>query len=485
MFRERATSLQGISLFLDVCCLCLAFFTAFLLRVFHESLPILNKIPAVPWAAEQITRSDYAALLAVSTVTWVLTMRGSRLYVSTGARPFAIVAAVYLRSIVIAILAVAFASFVLKLGSISRIFFFHYFVFAFLFVMVKQGLVSWLVQQVRQSGTVRQHVVIMGGGEPVTWFTKLLVEANAPAYSIEGMVLKEDGAARTVSGVPVIGTVDAIDTILQEHPVDEVFLVGGAADIMELGPAAQKLIEKGRIVSLVTTMTSGQHGVAGRITEFAGVPMISFGPMPKEEVGYAAKRILDVAASATALLVLLPAYVFVALAIKVFDPGPVIFRQKRLGLKGEAFDLYKFRSMRRDAEAVLRADEQLYERYIANDYKLADAEDPRITALGRFLRKSSLDELPQFWNVLRGDMSLVGPRPIVPGEIEKYEPYSDLLLAVKPGLTGHWQVGGRSEIQYPDRAFMEFDYIGNNSLTSDISIILRTVPAILKRKGAH
>jgi lipopolysaccharide/colanic/teichoic acid biosynthesis glycosyltransferase len=140
--------------------------------------------------------------------------------------------------------------------------------------------------------------------------------------------------------------------------------------------------------------------------------------------------------------------------------------------------------MRADAERILRADGELYRRYVANDFKLAEAEDPRLSSLGRFLRRTSLDELPQFWNVLRGDMTLVGPRPIVPAEIEKYEPYADLFLSVRPGLTGRWQVLGRSGIRYPERAFVDFDYIGGAKLRDDLSILLRTVPAVVRRRGA-
>jgi lipopolysaccharide/colanic/teichoic acid biosynthesis glycosyltransferase len=141
--------------------------------------------------------------------------------------------------------------------------------------------------------------------------------------------------------------------------------------------------------------------------------------------------------------------------------------------------------MRADAEEVLRNTPRMYRRYVENDFKLPERDDPRISALGRFLRRTSLDELPQLWNVLRGDMTLVGPRPIVPEEIEKYQPYGDLFLSVRPGLTGHWQVSGRSDVQYPERAFMDIDYICSRGMLSDFSIMLRTVPAVLRRKGAY
>jgi lipopolysaccharide/colanic/teichoic acid biosynthesis glycosyltransferase len=175
----------------------------------------------------------------------------------------------------------------------------------------------------------------------------------------------------------------------------------------------------------------------------------------------------------------------IAAAIRILDPGPALFRQVRLGERGRPFQMWKFRTMRTDAEEVLLADPELYARYVANNYKLADAEDPRISRIGAFLRKTSLDELPQLVNVLKGDMTLVGPRPIVPRELEMYAPYHDLLLSVRPGLTGQWQVNGRSEVPYPERAHMDLDYVAGHSVGEDIAIMVRTLPSVVRRRGAH
>jgi lipopolysaccharide/colanic/teichoic acid biosynthesis glycosyltransferase len=138
-----------------------------------------------------------------------------------------------------------------------------------------------------------------------------------------------------------------------------------------------------------------------------------------------------------------------------------------------------------DSERLLKSDPELYRRYVENDYKLPENEDPRITRLGRLLRKSSLDELPQLWNVLRGDMSLVGPRPIVPNEVLEFGAHASTLLSVRPGITGYWQVNGRSNIHYPERAFMDLDYAGENSIASDLMTLIRTIPAVIARKGSH
>lgn len=180
-----------------------------------------------------------------------------------------------------------------------------------------------------------------------------------------------------------------------------------------------------------------------------------------------------------------PLLLFLCVMIRLTSPGPVVFRQKRLGRYGREFSCLKFRSMRADAEQVLRQDPALYREYFENDYKLPPERDPRITPIGRWLRKTSLDELPQLFNVLRGEMSLVGPRPVVPPEIEEYGDRAEEFLSVLPGVTGAWQVSGRSELPYPERADVELAYVREWSLWLDIQILFKTAIVVLKREGAH
>jgi exopolysaccharide production protein ExoY len=176
----------------------------------------------------------------------------------------------------------------------------------------------------------------------------------------------------------------------------------------------------------------------------------------------------------------------IATAVRLTSPGPALFRQKRLGLEGEPFTLLKFRTMRADAEQMLYNSPSLYEKYLQNNFKLPSGEDPRLTTIGRFLRATSLDELPQLFNVLLGEMSLVGPRPIVPNEAAEYGDSAMLFMSAKPGMTGHWQVSGRSEIaEYRKRVELDLEYIRDQSLGKDLEILLRTVPAVLRRKGAY
>ncbi|WP_338041005.1 sugar transferase [Maricaulis parjimensis] len=197
------------------------------------------------------------------------------------------------------------------------------------------------------------------------------------------------------------------------------------------------------------------------------------------------KRVLDILMSAGALVFLAPLLITVALCIRITDPGPVLFSQERIGLRGRRFRCYKFRSMVVDSQARLRAHLAANPDAAAEwerDHKLRN--DPRITPIGRFLRKTSLDELPQLVNILRGDMSVVGPRPIVEAEIVKYGPSFAAYSAVRPGLTGAWQVGGRSDTSYDERVELDVDYVERWSLGRDIKIVLLTVPAVLLNRGA-
>ncbi len=196
------------------------------------------------------------------------------------------------------------------------------------------------------------------------------------------------------------------------------------------------------------------------------------------------KRGFDIVGAIIALLLLLPVLLILAAAVKLGSPGPVFFRQDRVGFGGTAFGMYKFRSMYIDAEDRLAADPALFERYVANHYKLPESEDPRVTSLGRLLRKASLDELPQFMNVLFGQMSLVGPRPVVGHELATHRT-SDGYVFAKPGITGPWQVEARSNVGYPERCAYDNRYLLDWSLTGDVKWLLRTIPAVVTGRGAH
>ncbi|WP_180850245.1 sugar transferase [Bacillus sp. UMB0893] len=198
------------------------------------------------------------------------------------------------------------------------------------------------------------------------------------------------------------------------------------------------------------------------------------------------KRFVDIFSALLGLIFCFP-IIFVISAIFLFErkKGSVFFKQIRVGKDGKKFFIYKFRSMAIDSEERLRSDKALYEKYVANNYKLEQHEDPRITKLGAFLRKTSLDEIPQFFNVLKGDMSLIGPRPVVEKELEEYGDRVNDFLSVKPGLTGFWQVSGRSDVKYPERVDLELYYVYNQSSWFDLKILFLTIWIVLLRRGAY
>jgi lipopolysaccharide/colanic/teichoic acid biosynthesis glycosyltransferase len=235
--------------------------------------------------------------------------------------------------------------------------------------------------------------------------------------------------------------------------------------------------------------------------------------LDRRRIYFALKRTLDVVVAATALLVLSPIMLIIAVLVKLDSPGPAIFTQKRVGLRRKekegdgntrppaearwelgTFDFYKFRTMKRDASPDLHR--AYVEAFIRNDREAMAAvqgtdtdvrkilKDPRVTRLGAFLRRTSLDELPQFWSVLKGDMTLVGPRPALPYEVEAYLPWHHKRLAALPGITGPWQVSARSSVDFDDMVKMDLDYIENQSLWLDLKILVQTPLAVLRSRGA-
>ena len=218
------------------------------------------------------------------------------------------------------------------------------------------------------------------------------------------------------------------------------------------------------------------------VDDLGGVPLIGV-----REVGFGRESLLIkrgvVVVGAVAMLVLgAPLLGLIALAIRLGSPGPTVFRQTRVGAGGKRFEMFKFRSMREGAEAEL---EQLLDLNEADGQFFKIRDDPRLTRVGRFLRRTSLDELPQLWNVLRGEMSLVGPRPPVPAQVSRYMEWHKRRLDVRPGMTGLWQVSGRSLLTFDETVLLDIYYIENWSLWLDFKILLRTIPTVLFGAGAY
>jgi exopolysaccharide production protein ExoY len=304
-------------------------------------------------------------------------------------------------------------------------------------------------------------------------------------------IVNDDRQARVVGHLSpdpsqdptALGGLDSLRDLIEEHDIRSV-VVSAHLDADRFREVVRCCLLHGATVSVVPAELSSIP-CKFKSQQIAGWPLIELEIPRLHLLQVVAKRTLDILVSGSALVLLAPVGLVITLAIRLDSPGPAIFRQQRLGLGGRSFRLWKFRSMRVDAEEVLKTDPFLYRRYVESDYKLSPDEDPRVTRVGRFLRRTSLDELPQLFNVLLGDMSLVGPRPVVPEEIEHYGPDARVFLAVKPGLTGYWQINGRSDVAYPERARLDIDYITNWSLGKDLAILAGTASAVLRGRGAY
>jgi exopolysaccharide biosynthesis polyprenyl glycosylphosphotransferase len=219
------------------------------------------------------------------------------------------------------------------------------------------------------------------------------------------------------------------------------------------------------------------------LSYFGSVPLVHYQTPPGDGFDLAVKRLFDIVTSAVLLMVLAPLFAIIAIAVRTDSPGPILFKQRRVGLNGRIFSLYKFRSMQLDAEAQLSALRKENEMQ-GPAFKLRN--DPRVTPVGRFIRRHSLDELPQLWNVFRGDMSLVGPRPPMPDEVQLYDRKERRRLSMRPGLTCTWQVSGRNDIaDFESWVQLDLEYIDNWSLGLDFSLLVRTVPAVVFGSGAR
>lgn len=208
--------------------------------------------------------------------------------------------------------------------------------------------------------------------------------------------------------------------------------------------------------------------------------LIHLSGLPRHPVHDAAKRIIDITVAAVGLIAALPLLAVLSLLIVLESPGNPIFRHSRVGFRGRKFNCLKLRTMRANAEVLLRDDPKMYEAYRQNHFKIPDGRDPRVTRVGRFLRRTSLDELPQLWNILVGEMSLVGPRPVVDEELAMYGDDKDLMLSVRPGLTGAWAVNGRQAVGYPERCQLELGYVRERTMLRDAQIVIRTAGVVLR-----
>lgn len=337
----------------------------------------------------------------------------------------------------------------------------------------------------RAGGGPPRHLVVVGHPDQVDELLAGLV-ARPSGWTPSAVCLlgadEPSGPSTTPTGLPVSHGLAAVPLAAARHDADAVLVLPGplarGRDLQRLGWA----LEGSGTPLLVGTGLIDVAASRVRATEIAGLRLVHVNHRPTTGVVRAVKQVAERAGAASALVVLLPLLALVAVAVRVDSAGPALFRQERVGQDGRRFTMLKFRTMRPGA-AAQQATLVLSDQGAGVLFKVH--RDPRVTRVGSVLRRWSLDELPQLVNVLRGDMALVGPRPALPGEVARYEPDTHRRLAVKPGLTGLWQVSGRSDLSWDETVRLDLLYTDNWSLGLDLRILLRTAGAVLGRRGAY
>lgn len=339
-----------------------------------------------------------------------------------------------------------------------------------------------LLKRLRERGLNYNTVLVVGMGEPGRNLVRALRRNADWGLRVHGGLSAErTEKGAVIDGVPILGCVDDFEAILATAPIDEVAIAFPEIPADRLGDvlaACEREGVKARVITDLYRPTTARP----IIEELDGLPMITFAIGPGVGWQFLCKAAVDRIGALLLLILLSPVLLLIALAIKLESRGPVLFVQERLGLRKRPFPLLKFRTMVADAEARRAELEALNE---ASFPAFKIARDPRVTRVGRWLRRLSLDELPQLWNVLRGEMSFIGPRPPLPSEVVLYENWQRRRLSMKPGISGLWQVAGRGrELDFSEWVKLDLEYIDNWSLALDLRIALLTVPVVLFGRGS-
>ncbi|HEX8129960.1 MAG TPA: sugar transferase [Pyrinomonadaceae bacterium] len=476
-----------------------SFLAAFYLREGEHVVAEWNAAGRIIWSAEF---APYAAVLLFVVPVRVLAhayydlykLRGEFSYVDDLLRVF--------RATAVASLLIVAVAFLYRGGTAFRAFSYSraVFVLDFAFALAAFGVlrmgVRWAQALVRRGGVNLIPTLVVGRGAEASLCIREMRERPELGYRVIGVV--ENGAIdknvpETFEGVPVIGSIEGLAETIRETAANEVIVAdaGVSGDVL-----FDVMMRVGRIRGVEFRIAPSLFNCLPRKTEIdqiGALPMIQLFREPLSSTARIVKRGMDILVASLALAVLSPLWLVIAALIKLDSPGGVFYKQERVGMDGRIFLFLKFRTMQTGADDAAHRDYQ--RKYIAGQaetnlgdetrpvYKLRT--DPRVTRVGRVLRRLSLDELPQLLNVLRGDMSVVGPRPPIPYEVEAYELWHRKRLDMKPGLTGLWQVSGRNRLSFEEMVRLDLFYIENWSLLLDLKIILRTLPVMLRGDNAY
>jgi exopolysaccharide biosynthesis polyprenyl glycosylphosphotransferase len=480
MLKQKARVVAQIVFGVDLVLTSVAFFAAFFIRDL-----ILPVVAPVHFPTGLFPLAEYLKIYPLVLIIWSVLLFSYNSYHSHRTVPLTREALTTIRVVFVGNVLLATLAYLLPLRQLSRSWFVLFAALAAVLLVAEKILVRVLARWVRSKGLNYRTVLIVGTGRRATDIARMIVGHKYWGYKILGFVSDGHRLSNGWASYRIYGNVPDLKRILEAHevsePIDEVVFAVTRKKLDEMKQIFIMCEELG--IRTRVAMNIFQNRVARlELEELEGVPFLTFTTTPSNETQLALKRALDVAVSLLLLALTGPIIALVALAIRYTSPGSVLFKQKRIGLNGRMFTLYKFRTMIEDAHERREEVAHLNE---MNGPVFKAKDDPRVTPVGRWMRRFSLDEIPQLWNVLKGDMSLVGPRPPIPEEVASYHRWHRRRLSMKPGLTCLWQISGRNDIQDFDRWMkLDLQYIDNWSPSLDLKILLRTIPAVLSGKGA-
>jgi exopolysaccharide biosynthesis polyprenyl glycosylphosphotransferase len=480
MLKQKATVIARIVYGVDLALTSVAFFAAFFLR---DSL--LPWIDPSHFPTGLFPLADYLKIYPLVLIIWSVLLFTYDSYHSHRTIPLTREALTTIRVVMVGTAILATLAFLLPLRQLSRTWFMLFAAMCALLLVAEKILVRIIARWVRSKGLNYRTLLIVGTGRRATDIARMVAGHKYWGYKILGFVSDGHRLSNGWARYRIFGNVPDLKRILENRdiaePIDEIVFAVTRKKLDEMKQIFLMCEELG--IRTRVAMNFIQNRVARlEIEELEGVPFLTFTTTPSNEAHLALKRALDVAISLLVLGLAMPIIGIAALAIKLSSPGSVLFKQRRMGLNGRVFTLYKFRTMIEDAHARREEVAHLNE---MNGPVFKVRDDPRVTPVGRWLRRFSLDEIPQLWNVLKGDMSLVGPRPPIPEEVASYHRWHRRRLSMKPGLTCLWQISGRNQIHDFDHWMkLDLQYIDNWSPSLDLKILLRTIPAVLSGKGA-
>lgn len=367
---------------------------------------------------------------------------------------------------------------------LSRFFVAMFAGFAWLLICLLRLNAGRVLGLVRREFGGRHFVMVVGLGEAARAMGRQLEDAERFGIRLSGFLADEPGEPNVkeiaLDGRYPVHSLSSLPELLKSHVIDEIVFAVDSRRLVELEDVLLACDEEGVRTHVAVDFFPHVNSQIF-LNRLGSSPLLTFSATPHDEIRLLVKRITDILLATAALVLLLPIMLAVMVIIRLTSPGPAIFRQERCGLNGRRFVFYKFRSMCENAESMRASLEHLSERQLA----LKIPNDPRLTKVGRWLRKFSIDEWPQLWNVLKGDMSLVGPRPALPEEVAHYQRWQRRRLRMRPGLTCLWAVSGRDSVDFETWMRLDMEYIDTWSLALDWKIIFRTVPQVLTGKGAH